>query len=65
MFGRLGSMNTSNGADATLVKYEENLRTKSCWMQPDTMIWSKVTLPALSALAEKRFSKVIQLNIPQ
>ena len=39
MFGRFGSMNTSNGTDATVVIYEENLKTKSCWMQPDTISW--------------------------
>ncbi len=54
IFGRLGSANTSNGADTTVVTYEENLKTRSCWMQPDTISWLNVTLPAASALTEKK-----------
>ena len=52
MFGRFGCVNTSKGADVTVVKYgAEKRMTRSCWMQPATMSWLKVTVPAATALA--------------
>ncbi len=53
MLGIFGSINTSNGTDVTVVRNEVNLSTRSCCMQPDTMSWLYVTLPAASALAAK------------
>jgi hypothetical protein len=53
MLGKLGSINTSKGADVTVVKYAAvNLRTRPCCTQPATTSWLNVTVPDAAALAE-------------
>ena len=64
MFGKLGSVNTSKGADVTVVKWcAENLRTRSSWVQPDTIIWLNVTVPAAAAFAEVRCKIVLHKTL--